>query len=95
MIRMSTAVFRIIRVKFLLRQYKIIEEHKKMECKKAANSKHCNCSYEPCPRKGICCECVSHHRKNGELPACYFPNEVEKTYDRSIERFVEMYAHHE
>jgi hypothetical protein len=24
----------------------------------------------------------------GELPACYFPDDVERTYDRSIERFI-------
>lgn len=61
----------------------------KMECKKSANKQHCNCSYEPCPRKGICCECLHYHRKNGELPACYFPNDIEKNYDRSIQCFIE------
>jgi hypothetical protein len=23
----------------------------------------------------------------GELPACFFPDDVERTYDRSVERF--------
>jgi hypothetical protein len=23
-----------------------------------------------------------------ELPACYFPAEIERTYDRSVERFI-------
>ncbi|MGD0335897.1 MAG: DUF6485 family protein [Candidatus Omnitrophota bacterium] len=46
----------------------------------------CNCSYEPCSRKGICCECIAYHRKSRELPACYFSKEAEKTYDRSIGR---------
>jgi len=27
-----------------------------------------------------------------ELPACYFPADVEKTYDRSIRRFVELHS---
>jgi hypothetical protein len=27
----------------------------------------------------------------GELPGCIFPPEVERTYDRSIEKFVETY----
>jgi len=27
----------------------------------------------------------------GELPGCLFPLEVERTYDRSIEKFVETY----
>ena len=26
----------------------------------------CNCSYEPCSRKGSCCECIAYHRRNGE-----------------------------
>lgn len=52
------------------------------------NMEYCNCTYEPCARKGNCCECLLHHRERGELPACYFPPEVERTYDRSIRRFV-------
>lgn len=59
-----------------------------MECKKEDNLDMCNCTYEPCPRKGLCCECIVYHRKLNELPACFFSDEVEKTYDRSIERFV-------
>jgi hypothetical protein len=54
------------------------------------NISGCNCSYEPCARKGRCCECVQYHRSSGELPACFFPNEVERTYDRSIERFIRL-----
>jgi hypothetical protein len=52
------------------------------------NTKNCNCSYEPCARKGICCECLAYHRRSGELPACLFSDETERTYDRSIARFV-------
>jgi hypothetical protein len=59
-----------------------------MECKINTNIKKCNCTYEPCPRKGICCECVEYHRVRGELPACYFSKEAEKTYDRSIGRLM-------
>ena len=55
---------------------------------KQDNLEHCNCTYEPCSRKGICCECISYHRSNGELPACYFPDDIEATYDRSIEKFI-------
>ena len=29
----------------------------------------CNCTYEPCPRKGYCCECIAYHMRSGELPA--------------------------
>ena len=53
------------------------------------NSKNCTCTYDPCERKGLCCQCLHYHRRNGELPACYFPASVEKTYDRSISRFIQ------
>ncbi|MGM0439371.1 MAG: DUF6485 family protein [Patescibacteria group bacterium] len=62
-----------------------------MECKKQENLEMCNCSYEGCPRKGICCQCIAHHREKGELPACYFSKQAEATYDRSIEKFIEDY----
>ncbi len=60
-----------------------------MNCHKEKNLENCNCSYPGCPRKGICCECIEHHRKKSQLPACYFTSEAEKTYDRSIEKFIE------
>ena len=61
------------------------------ECpNKEKNLQHCNCTYEPCSRKGICCECLAYHRDMRQLPACYFPPEVEKTYDRSIARFLKI-----
>ncbi|MGM0440168.1 MAG: DUF6485 family protein [Chlamydiota bacterium] len=66
-----------------------------MECIQQANLKHCNCSYEACPRKGKCCLCIAHHRKQNQLPACFFPDDVEKTYDRSIEKFIEVYQQHQ
>ena len=53
------------------------------------NKDYCNCTY-PCSRKGKCCECIQYHQKRNELPACFFPEEAEKTYDRSIEHFVEI-----
>jgi len=60
-----------------------------MDCpNKEKNMKMCNCTYEPCPRKGICCECLHYHRKMGQLPACYFEAGDEATYDRSVERFI-------
>ena len=62
-----------------------------MECKQESNLKKCSCTYEPCSRKGICCECIAYHWRHGELPACVFPPEVERTYDRSIERFIACY----
>ncbi len=61
------------------------------ECKINANKKNCNCSYEPCSKKGVCCDCLQYHLKMGQFPACLFPDDVEKTYDRSIERFIKTY----
>ncbi len=61
-----------------------------MECKKDRNLKACTCTYEPCSRKGLCCDCISYHLKSRELPACAFPKEAEKTYDRSFEHFVKL-----
>ncbi|WP_081328621.1 DUF6485 family protein [Neomoorella thermoacetica] len=58
------------------------------QCSIKANTEKCTCTYEPCSRKGKCCECITFHRQYGELPGCLFPPEVERTYDRSIERFV-------
>ena len=61
------------------------------ECKIKANMNRCNCTYEPCSKKGLCCDCLQYHLGLGELPACCFPDDVEKTYDRSIERFIKTY----
>lgn len=54
-----------------------------------ANLKRCNCSYDGCPRKGKCCECLHYHLAMNQLPACCFPDDVERTYDRSFRRFVQ------
>jgi hypothetical protein len=61
-----------------------------MECNQPANMKNCNCSYEPCARKGICCECISYHLRMRDLPACCFPNEAERTFNRSFEHFAQL-----
>ncbi len=61
-----------------------------MECNKDKNLNSCNCSYEPCARKGICCECIGYHLKNRELPACCFPDDAESTYDRSFKHFARL-----
>lgn len=62
-----------------------------MECLKEKNMEICNCSYEGCPKKGICCQCIHYHRSKGDMPACYFPNDVEKGFDRSIENFIKIW----
>jgi hypothetical protein len=61
-------------------------------CNIDKNTSNCNCTYEPCPRKGICCDCLRYHQKMDEIPACFFPDYIEKTYDRSIEKFIEYYS---
>ena len=61
-----------------------------MECKRERNLKGCNCTYDPCPRKGLCCECVRYHLAMQELPACVFPDSAERTYDRSFEHFARL-----
>ncbi|MDI6782462.1 MAG: DUF6485 family protein [bacterium] len=62
------------------------------ECNVQANKKDCTCTYEPCPRKGICCECIKYHKKMDQLPGCLFSPAVEKTYDRSIGRFIQSWG---
>jgi len=60
-------------------------------CDQEQNLLECTCTYTSCSKRGICCECIKYHRSKGEIPGCLFPKEVEKTYDRSIERFVKAY----
>ena len=60
-----------------------------MECNKAVNLQRCNCTYEPCSRKGICCECIAYHRSANQLPACFFSAAAERTYDRSFRKFIQ------
>jgi hypothetical protein len=61
------------------------------KCRSQKNLERCNCSYDPCSRKGVCCECLTYHWSNKELPACFFPDAVEKTYDRSLRNFMSIY----
>ncbi len=61
-----------------------------MECNQDKNLQYCNCTYEPCERKGICCECIRHHLKSRQLPGCCFPADAEATYDRSFGHFAKL-----
>ncbi len=61
-----------------------------MNCKKDHNLANCNCTY-PCSKKGMCCECLRYHLEMRQLPACCFPKDDEKTYDRSFEKFAEAW----
>ena len=62
------------------------------ECNVQKNLARCNCSYEPCSRKGLCCECLAYHWVSRELPACLFPDSIERTYDRSLARFLRLHT---
>ncbi len=61
-----------------------------MECKKVSNVNRCSCSYDPCQRKGVCCDCVTYHLRSRQLPGCCFPDSAERTYDRSFEHFAKL-----
>lgn len=61
-----------------------------MECNKDKNMTRCKCTYDPCPRKGLCCECIAYHLKMRELPGCAFSEKAEATYDRSFEHFARL-----
>jgi hypothetical protein len=63
-----------------------------MECNREKNLENCNCTWESCSRKGKCCKCIRYHWNRRELPACLFPDDVEATYDRGIEKFIEIYG---
>jgi len=62
------------------------------ECVQDENLARCTCTYEPCSRKGLCCECIEYHWEHRELPGCLFPPEVERSYDRSLARFMATYS---
>jgi len=57
---------------------------------RAENLKSCACTYV-CERKGMCCQCIRHHRVKNQFPACFFPKDAEKTYDRSMEYWVKLW----
>jgi hypothetical protein len=54
---------------------------------KTVNARSCTCTYAGCEKHGICCECLQYHLGMRQLPGCCFPKDVERTYDRSFERF--------
>jgi hypothetical protein len=61
-----------------------------MDCKQDTNLERCNCTYNPCTRKGTCCDCLQYHLRMRELPACVFPAAAERTYDRSFDHFARL-----
>ncbi|MCK4414180.1 MAG: cytosolic protein [Candidatus Eisenbacteria sp.] len=66
-----------------------------MDCKQAENLNTCNCTYDPCSRKGICCDCIRYHLRMRELPGCCFPDSAERTFDRSFEHFARLVTSNE
>ena len=56
------------------------------------NMDFCKCTFSGCPRQGKCCECLQYHLGNQQLPACCFPPDAEKTYDRSFRKFIEVHS---
>jgi len=61
-----------------------------MDCKRTENRAGCACTYEPCSRKGVCCECLRYHLASRQLPGCCFPAEAEATFDRSFRHFARL-----
>jgi hypothetical protein len=61
-----------------------------MDCNSEKNLSACNCTYEPCPRKGTCCDCIRYHLHMRQLPACAFDARSEGTFDRSFEYFASL-----
>jgi hypothetical protein len=61
-----------------------------MDCKKTENLKYCTCTYDPCSRKGTCCDCIRYHLRSRQLPGCCFPPHAEATFDRSFEHFARL-----
>ncbi|MFW6235149.1 MAG: DUF6485 family protein [Desulfovibrionales bacterium] len=51
----------------------------------AVDRQECPCTSLGCPRHGLCCQCMQYHRKRMEIPVCYFSEEEEKTYNRTLE----------
>jgi len=58
-----------------------------MECTLEENLAACTCTYD-CEKRGKCCACVAYHRKMKQIPGCFFSKEAERSYDRSIRRFI-------
>lgn len=66
--------------------------NKQKTCKQEENLVHCTCTYTSCDKRGVCCDCIKSHRDKGEIPGCLFPPKAEATYDRSIEKFIEVWS---
>jgi hypothetical protein len=63
-----------------------------MECTAEKTKASCPCTYSSCSKRGKCCLCVEYHNSRGELPGCFFPADIERTYDRSRAAFIKAHA---
>lgn len=55
-----------------------------MECTSTRSKAHCSCSFTSCEKHGNCCQCVVHHRNQGEVPGCFFTPAAERRGERSL-----------
>ena len=62
-----------------------------MDCTQRKNAEKCACTYLSCDKRGACCQCIAFHRSRNEMVGCYFKPEVERTYDRSLQKFVAQF----
>ena len=53
------------------------------------NKQKCSCSYTSCSKWGKCCECIVYHKDQNQLPACYFPKDLETLGTRDIDAFID------
>ena len=63
-----------------------------MDCRIETKRNTCNFTYFACERKGRCCECLSYRLGLSELPASAFPADIERSYDRSFQRFIQAFS---
>jgi len=51
-------------------------------------------SVQVCPNcnQRYCCDCLQYHWSHRELPGCLFPEDAERTYDRSLEYFIKVWS---
>ena len=62
-----------------------------MECKKERNLiTHATAAIHAA-KKESAATALHRIRRAGELPACYFPDDMESGYDRSVENFIRIY----
>ena len=54
------------------------------------NLTRCNCTYEPCSRKGCVATAIAYHLRSRELPACVFPAGAERHVRPTFAHFARL-----